>query len=239
MVLGIPAGVKIHSAAFASNPSRAGELAALYLQNQVKKTKRAEVMDIDEEKYRKGQLSAQLYGYLRIPYKKRWVQNLKSGSPLSESSAQEAIAQDVIENISRECLYIIGPGTTTQSILERLNLKGSLLGVDLMHQEKLLGKDLRESELLEMTQNHKTRLIVTPIGGQGYILGRGNQQISPKVIQRVGKRNILVIATPQKLHSLHGNPLLLDTGDESLNHRLRGYYKITTGYREYTIYRCE
>lgn len=239
VVLGIPAGVKIHSAVFASNPSRAGELASLYLLEKTKKNKLAEVMDIDEEQYRKGLLSAQLFGYLRIPYKKRFVQNLKAGSSVSERYIQEAIAQEVIENMSREYFYIIGPGTTTQSILKRLNLKGSLLGVDLVHQNKLLGKDLGESELWNLTQNHKTRLIVTPIGGQGYILGRGNQQISSKVLQRVGKRNILVIATPQKLHSLHGNPLLLDTGDESLNYHLRGYYKIITGYREYTIYKCE
>ena len=237
VVLGIPTGVKIHSAVFANNPFKAGELTSLYLQGKVKKVREAEVMDINEEDYRRGQLSARLYGYLKIPFKKRFVQNLKSGTSESEKYNQEAIAFEVVENMSDEFLYIIGPGTTTRAVMEQLNLENSLLGVDLVHKKKMIGKDLNESELLKKINGKKTKLIITPIGGQGYILGRGNQQISPEVIKCVGKKNIIIIATKQKINSFHSNPLLVDTGEESTNQILSDYFRIITGYRESIVYR--
>jgi predicted polyphosphate/ATP-dependent NAD kinase len=236
VVLGIPAGVKIHSAVYACNPGRAGELAALYLEGKVKKVVEAEVMDIDEDSFRKGVLSSRLYGYLRIPFEKRYTQQLKAGSSRTERYNQEAIAADVIENMS-DALYIVGPGSTTGVIMEKLQLDYSLLGVDLMYKKRLIGKDVSELKLLEMIRTKKTKLIVTPIGGQGYILGRGNQQISPDVIEHVGKDNIIVIAAKQKIQSLHGCPLLVDTGDRTLDQHLCGYYRVITGYRERIVYK--
>jgi len=237
VVLGIPAGVKIHSAVYACNPVRAGELAALYLEGKVKKVVEAEVMDIDEENYRKGVLSSKLYGYLRIPFEERYTQRLKAGSPITERYNQEAIAAEIIENMSDAFVYIIGPGSTTGVIMEKLNLDYSLLGVDLVYRKRLIGKDLSESELLERIKGEKTALIVTLIGGQGYVFGRGNQQLSPDVINHVGKDNIVTIATKHKIHSLHGRPLLVDTGDRALDQHLRGYYRVITGYRESIVYK--
>ena len=237
VVLGIPTGVKIHSAVYACNPAKAGELAALYLQNKAKTIQETEVMDIDEDDYRKGQLSAKLYGYLRIPYERRYVQRMKAGSGATERYYQEAIASSIVEDMSDEYLYIIGPGTTTRSAMERLNLDSSLLGVDLVYKKRLVGKDLNESELLEKIKSKRVKLIITPIGGQGYLLGRGNQQISPEIIQRVGKDNIIIIATKHKINSLYGRPLLVDTGDRATDKILEGYFKIMTGYREAIIYK--
>ena len=120
VVLGIPAGVKIHSAVYACNPMRAGELVLLFLQGKAKNILEAEVMDIDEEDYRKGRLRAKLYGYLKIPFERRYLQRVKAGSPVSEQYSQEAIAHAVTENMSDEFYYIVGPGTTTRAIMEKL-----------------------------------------------------------------------------------------------------------------------
>jgi len=237
VVLGIPAGVKIHSAVYASTPTRAGELAALYLEEKAKQVIEREVMDVNEKDLRREIVSAKLYGYLRIPYEERFLQRVKIGSSVSEKYNQESIAFDVVENMFDDYYYIIGPGTTTKAIMKKLNIDNSLLGIDLIFRRKLLGKDLNESELLKKISGKKVKLILTPIGGQGYILGRGNQQLSPSVIRQIGKENIIIVATKQKINSLYGLPLLVDTGDEKLNQQLCGYYRIITGYRESIIYR--
>jgi predicted polyphosphate/ATP-dependent NAD kinase len=238
VVLGVPAGVKIYSAVFASSPRRAGELARLYLEGIVKKVIEAEVMDINEDDYREGILSAKLYGYLKIPFEITHVQGSKIGSTPNEKYSQEAIAVEIVENMSDDLYYIIGPGTTTKAIMRRLNIDSSLLGTDLVHRKKLVEKDLNEKRLREQINTKKAKLIITPIGGQGYLLGRGNQQISPQVIEQIGKDNIIVVATRHKIDSLQGRPLLIDTGDEATDNLLRGYFKIITGYRESIIYRC-
>jgi len=236
--LGIPAGVKIHSGVFASHPVRAGELAAFFLQKSTVRTKEAEVMDVDEEELRREVVSARLYGYLAIPHVERFLQRTKSGSTGNEKYSQEAIAAEVTGDMSDDFHYLVGPGTTTSAILQKLGLDHSLLGVDLVWQGKLLGKDLNEAQILEKIRGKQTKLILTPIGGQGFLLGRGNQQISPEVIKQIGKDNIIVVATRQKIHSLNSRPLLVDTGEEATDQALMGYYRIVTGFREAIIYKA-
>ena len=237
VTLGIPAGVKIHSAVFAGNPTQAGELAALFLKGRARTIVEAEVMDIDEENFRNDVLSAKLYGYLKIPFEKKYVQKAKAASGTTEKHDQQAIAHGIVENMLDDWFYIIGPGTTTRAIMEQLDLPYTLLGVDLIYNRQLVGKDLSEAQLLGKIRSRRTKLIITPIGGQGYILGRGNQQISPAVIQVVGKENIIIIATGQKIHSLQGRALRVDTGCDATDRLLNDYFTLVTGYRESIVYK--
>jgi predicted polyphosphate/ATP-dependent NAD kinase len=236
-VVGIPAGVKIHSAVFATNPRNAGELALMYLQGRLPNLREAEVMDIDEEAFRKGRVSAKLYGYLKVPYERNMMQNLKVGRAPSEEFSMAGAADHILENMLDDVFYIIGPGTSTRPIMERLGLNNTLLGVDVIFNRQLIAGDVNERQLLNLIKGKKSRIVVTVIGGQGYIFGRGNQQISAKVIEQVGKTNILVIASKEKIISLRGRPLLADTGDDAVNSDLKGYIKVITGYREELIYR--
>lgn len=237
-VLGIPAGVKIHSGVFAINPRRAGELALLYLQGKTKDIKEAEVMDIDEEAFRKGRVSAALYGYLFIPHERTFVQSKKAGQAASDAIDLEGISYYILDHMEKhkDALYILGPGTTTRAIKEKLGEGYTLLGVDVAKGKRLVAFDADEEKLLQIVSDAKEAfIVVTIIGGQGYIFGRGNQQISPKVIRKVGLDNLIVISTRNKVSALGHNPLLVDTGDEELDRALCGYIRVVTGYLEQRI----
>ncbi|MDW7738974.1 MAG: ATP-NAD kinase family protein [Bacillota bacterium] len=235
-VIGIPAGVKIHSAVYATTPRNAGELARMYMMDSGIHVHLAEVMDIDEESFRAGRLSACLYGYLYVPKAGSLMQHLKVGGAETEESVLLAIAEQVVENMEQDVIYIIGPGSTTVPIMKKLGLAYSLLGVDLVLNEELLARDAGEKDILRIIKGRKTKIIVTVIGGQGYIFGRGNQQISSTVINQAGKENIIIIASKEKILALDNKHLLVDTGDEKLDEALRGYYRIVTGYREELIF---
>lgn len=237
LVLGIPTGVKMHSAVFAVSPTSAGELALATLQGRIRRKREAEVMDIDEDALRKGSVSPKLYGYLLIPYEQRLVQGVKAPSVAADAVAADAIAVDVVRQMKDDLLYIVGPGTTTRAILGKLKLKKTLVGVDVVGKSRLLASDVNERQLLDLLQGHEAKIIVTPIGGQGYLFGRGNQQISPKVIKQVGKDNIIVVATPNKLDALGGQPLLVDTGDAETDRLLSGYVRVVCGRGDYRMMR--
>ena len=239
VALGIPAGVKIHSAVFGVNPRIGGEIASDFLLDRIREIRSCEVMDIDEREYREGRLSAQLFGYLRVPYARQRLQAQKMRSPGHESRDQEAAAAEVLRSMGRDTLYIIGPGTTTRAVLEAMGLQGTLLGVDVVRNREMVAKDVNESQLLSMVEPGSTQLLITPIGGQGYILGRGNQQISPRILSQLERTDLRIIATPHKLHSLHGAPLRVDTGDPDLDIQLSGYYRVTTGLGEAVIYKVK
>jgi predicted polyphosphate/ATP-dependent NAD kinase len=238
-VLGIPGGCKIHSAVYAINPKTAGDLVVQYLEGKVKDLKVAEVMDIDEEAFRKNVVTAKLYGYLYVPNEKRMVQNMKSGRGYSEEAALDQLSRYFADSMDPDTLYIVGTGSTTKKILDKLGQDGTLLGVDLVHRRKIVAKDVNEKGILDFlaTSNGKVKMIVTVIGGQGYIFGRGNQQLSPDVIRRVGLDNIIIAASKPKMFSLFGKSLLVDTGDEALNAELTGYRRVYVGYEDSVMFK--
>lgn len=236
-VLGIPAGVKIHSPVFAQSPLKAGELVVQYLKNQIRDFHLTEVLDLDEQKIRNGLVNTRLYGYLNCPIAPRLLQNKKSSSPGSDKSIQLRIAKRMIEEMEDDVQYLIGPGSTTATVMQLLDLKNTLLGVDLIKNKQLVGNDLNEQSIMSQVQHAPTKLILTPTGGQGYLLGRGNQQISPEVLNQINTDNIIVIATINKLSSIPDNTLLVDTGDPILDAKISGYRKIITDDQSTLIYR--
>ena len=229
-VLGVPTGVKMHSAVFAVDPKAAARIALKFLRKKLPLWE-AEVMDIDEEAFRRGKVSARLHGYLLTPYEPTLIQVAKMASPMTRSELrnQAALAIYVIETMQPDIVYIVSAGTTTRTIGDLLDEKKTLLGVDLFRNKKLIAKDMNEKQILEKIKGKEAKIIVTPIGGQGFIFGRGNQQISPEVIRQVGLDNIIVIATENKMKSLKS--LRVDTGDMELDAAFRGTINVITDYK--------
>jgi len=226
-ILGVPAGVKMQSAVFAVSPEAAGQFAALLATDHDGRIvfREAEVLDIDEEGLRAGRLSPRLYGYARVPFERRLMQNPKAGAP-AEDATLDGLCREVAEEMAPGVVYVIGPGTTTRRVLRHLGLEGSLLGVDAVLDGKLIGRDLTGAELASLVEGRPARIILGIIGGQGYSFGRGNQQIGPAVIRAIGRENIILLASQQKILALGENRLLADTGDPTVDALLRGYIRV-------------
>ena len=227
-VVGIPAGVKMHSAVYATNPRTAADLVIGFFEQRLS-VREVEVMDIDEAAFRRGAVSAKLYGYLAAPYARHLIQGVKMGQAAGGAAALTAIAADVVEHMEAGCLYILGPGTTVRAISRRLGLESTLIGVDLVKDGRPVAADVTEADILDALGGERATIVVTPIGGQGHFLGRGNQQISAEVVRRVGRDNIILVATSEKLTAL-GGELLVDTGDPPMDDTLSGYIRVVTGY---------
>jgi predicted polyphosphate/ATP-dependent NAD kinase len=237
-VLGIPAGVKMHSGVYAISPQAAGEIVLRLIKGQLVDIAPAEVRDIDEQIVREGRVQARFYGELRVPRQGQFLQQVKSSGREVEALVLQDIAADFIESMEDDCLYLMGPGTTPRSIMDALGLDNTLLGVDAMLNGAVLALDLNEQGLLTMLDQHTgpAKIVVSVIGGQGHILGRGNQQLSPCVIRKVGLNNLIILATKTKITELQGRPLLVDTNDTELDRDLSGYREIITGYHDAIIY---
>lgn len=235
-LLGIPAGVKMHSGVFAISSEAAAELCMGYIRGELK-TRETEIVDVDEELYRGGELQTKLYSTAMTPYKPVLVQEKKRiYSSGSEEEFKDQIAQFAKEFMRDGSAYILGAGTTTAKIAEKLGLEKTLLGVDVVQDGHLILKDASEQDLLRLLDQGKNaknvksvKIIVSPIGAQGFILGRGSQQISAKVLQRVGVENLIIVSTPHKLAEL--KKLLVDTGDAKLDKILSDRLLVVTGYR--------
>lgn len=233
-ILGVPSGVKMFSAVFASTPQAASQLVLRLLDGGVDFVER-EVMDIDEEAYRSGRLSASLRGYAKTPYVAEMVLNGKvAASGVDEELMKEAVASRVVEEMRPGSTYILGPGSTVAKVAEVLGVEKTILGIDVFRDGKLIVRDADEDGLLRVAGGDAW-IVLSPLGGQGSILGRGNQPISPRVIRKVGLDRIIIVATPVKLQGLRA--LTVDTGDPELDERMRGYRRVIVGYHEEKLMR--
>lgn len=227
-VIGVPSGVKMYSGVFAVNPQSAAQIIMKFVRTGLPLVT-TEIMDIDEDEFRKGRLSADLAGYLSTPFEPGLVQSKKRATLSNEMENQMEIAQYLFQKMSDDHdLYVLGPGSTVYALSRLLGIEKSLLGVDIVHNGEVIAKDANEDKILSTIDDQPAKIVVTPIGGQGFLFGRGNQQISPAVIKKVGKENILVIATRNKLQNM--GKFRVDTGDSQLDEELRGGITVITGF---------
>ena len=238
-VVALPAGVKMFSSVFAINPRAAAEIIDKFIEETIE-TQEKEVLDIDEDLFRKDILQAKLYGYLKVPKVLNLIQSGKTSSGFGrtiEENKQE-IAQFIIESMEDDVLYLLGPGTTIKTITDNLNLPKTLLGIDAIYNKKIVGLDLNEQGILELLDNYNNIIVIlSPVGGQGFLLGRGNKQITPKILKIIGKNNIKIVATVEKMRELAC--LRVDTGDIETDKILIGFGKVITGYKEELIVKIE
>lgn len=238
-VLGIPAGVKMHSGVFAVSPEAAGELLCRLASGGLVGLQSREVRDIDEEAFRRDSVKSRFYGEMPVPGEGRFLQHTKVGGRESEALVAVEIAEWIVEHMQPGTTYLVGPGSTTAAIMEQFGLANTLLGVDVIRDGQLICADADEEQLIAALAGAPgaAEIIVTAIGGQGYVFGRGNQQFSPAVLRTVGADNVRIIAGKGKVAALEGRPLLVDTNDPQLDAELCGYREVVTGYDDRILYR--
>ncbi|MEF8799688.1 MAG: ATP-NAD kinase family protein [Halolamina sp.] len=214
-MLGIPAGVKVFSSVFAVSPEEAAHAAASF-----ERTERREVMDIDEDEYREGEVHPELRAVARVPV----AESLQSSKQLGGGTV-EALAEGVADDIraAPEKTYVLGPGSTVGAVKAELDFEGSPIGVDVWRDGEVLVKDAAEQEILDALGEENV-IIVSPIGGQGFIFGRGNPQLSPDVIRQC---SVEIVASRSKLDTV--NVLRADTDDTAVDEELHGWWKVRVG----------
>lgn len=239
-LVGVPGGVKMHSGCFATTPKAAAEVVWSFFTGDLM-VARTEVMDLDEEVYRKGEWKVRMYGEAFTPASPRWMQGAKEQVQReSEEETLEAMSSHVANLVEEnpDLMLVWGSGGTLRQMCKQNGHESTLLGIDIQHAGKMYN-DLNESGLLEIINQHQgeIKLLLSPMGGQGFLIGRGNLQLSPDVLRAIGTDNILGIATPAKLLGL--NELRIDTGDEDLDTEIRGkkYLKVLQGYRTTRVIR--
>jgi len=231
-VVGIPSGVKMFSPVFALSTFAAAEI----INNETEQLIEKEVLDIDEDAFRKGKLGAKLYGYLKVPKNLSLLQGKKEPSNVTkpEKISKEEIAEYIFDNIGKDTLYILGPGTTLKTIADKMGVGKTLLGIDAVFNGELVGKDLNEKGLLDLIKRYdEIKIIVTPIGGNGFIFGRASKQFTPYVLKQIGRKNLNVVASEDKISRLEC--LRVDTGDAKTDNIIKGHCKVITGYKTETI----
>lgn len=235
-VLGLPAGVKMHSGVFAINPKAAAELLLALLRGEWVALDTAEVRDIDEAALRKGRVIAKHFGEMRVPVAANQLQQVKCSGLEVEALIVAEIAASVIEDMLPGQYYVLGPGTTVAAVAEALVLPNTLLGFDVICDGALICADATAADLLHIAEQNSLIIIITPTGGQGSLIGRGNQQLSATLLEIIGRDALRVLATPAKLAALSGRPLRLDTNNATLDRAWSGLWPIITGYQQAALY---
>lgn len=237
-VLGIPSGVKMHSGVFAISPEGAAEVVLSMMTGELVDLRLQEVRDIDESAFRQGVVKSRFYGEMQVPEAGHFVQATKDGGREVEELVLDDIADDLQERLEPDTYYLVGAGTTPRALMEALNLPNTLLGIDVVCNKTLIAADVSGGQLERLLEEFHGRVVIilSITGGQGSLIGRGNQQLTPAVLKRAGRENIWVLATKSKIQALAGRPLLMDSNDVELDNAWRGYIPVITGYHDQILY---
>ncbi|HEX7035978.1 MAG TPA: NAD(+)/NADH kinase [Pseudomonadales bacterium] len=245
-VLGIPAGVKMHSGVFAATPEAAGRILRALVEGGLVRASVAAVRDLDEDALRAGIVQPRFYGELAVPEAGGFLQHTKEGGRESEPLALEEIVADVVERLAEwqahpAGICVLGGGGTLKAIKDALGIDGTLIGIDVLHAGRQVGRDVDARWLERYLAEHAEPavLVLTFTRRQGFLIGRGNQPLTPTVLRRIGREHLWVVGTRTKLQSLEGRPLLIDTDDPGLDREWSGLIRIITGYQDSLYYRVE
>jgi len=234
-VVGIPVGVKMYSSIFPLSPIYSSKIISEFCSYHELKFILREVSDLDDRNIHKGITTTKFIGYLNTPLNldDNYLQESKGSSISDEGNEIDNLIEDFIDRYTSMDTYIFGPGSTTNTILKSIDIEGTLLGFDIIKNKKLVYKDCSENDIynyLNTNQGKDSKLVLTVIGNQGFLFGRGNQQISPRILNKIDKNNLLIYSTKTKLDSLN-NEILIDTGDLITDKKFSGYVNIITGYK--------
>lgn len=237
-VLGLPAGVKMHSGVFAVTPRAVVSVVESLVSGKLVAARMAEVRDIDEQAFRQGKVNTRYFGEMLIPDDQALVQCVKCSGMIDDELMLDELTAFMLEELDHDALYILGSGGTLKSLKLAMGIaEPTLLGVDVWFQGQTIARDAYEAQLFELLDQYPSvRIVLSIIGGQGVVLGRGNQQISARIIEKVGIERIQLIATQHKILALGGRPLCVDSGSDDLDRKLSGYHKIISGYDDALLY---
>lgn len=237
-VLGLPAGVKMHSGVYAISPESATEIILGLINGELVELAQREVRDIDEAAFTSGAVRSRYFAEMLVPALGGFLQNVKIAGRESEELVLTDIADYLLEEMTDDCLYLIGPGSTTEAIMDRMGLRSTLLGFDAVLAGELLDSDVDAAAIANILDQHRgpVKVVMTLIGGQGHILGRGNQQLTPALIRRIGRDNFMIVASKGKISALAARPLLVDSNDPKLDKEWEGFIPVITGYRDTILY---
>ncbi len=240
-ILGVPSGVKMRSGVFATGPEAAGELAADFLARRDRPVAGAEVLDAagngGEDSSSGGGLYSQLLALATVPALGLGrLAGAKAASSLGSRVELEAMCAAIAAELEPRTLYLFGPGSTTGLVLERLGLVATPLGVDAVRDRELVGSDLSEAQILALMEGSRAvRLVLGVVGGQGMLLGRGNQQLGPSVLGHLGPGDVCIVSSADKLLALDPPRLVVDAGDEAPLRWLEGYRRVRVGPARYLV----
>ncbi len=237
-IIGIPAGVKMLSGIFCTTVHSAVRTFGNLINEKYGRTWQ-EIIDVDEREYRVDKLYLKVYGYALTLEDNENIQGSKQEFTDQDIDNQERIAKYFVENIEEGTYYILCPGLTVKAIPKILNQPYTSLGVDILLDRRVIRLDLNEEQVIDVIKNKRTKIVVSPLGGQGVIFGRGNQQISSKILRIVGKENIVILSTERKLASIKRRYLIADVNDCEAREMLKGYFRVLVDYNVEKVIRIE